>query len=73
MSIRRVSGPDIKHSQIYIDNLKEFLESADWQEQLSMFVDANCDKFHNVTDYMLEHHKIWQDFISIAESVREKS
>ena len=57
------------HSQIYLDNLKEFLESRDWREQLSIFVDANCLKFLNVSEYTHEHHQIWQDFIAIAESV----
>ena len=57
------------HSQIYLDNLKEFLESRDWRDQLSVFVEANCLKFAYVTEYTHEHHQIWQDFISIAESI----
>lgn len=57
--------------ELYIEALQNYLNGHEWQENIEVFVTANCRCFSNVKDFTHEHHQLWRVYHDIVEQILE--
>ena len=53
----------------FTDALQQYLNGAEWQRSVEMFVEANCLAFRGVFEFDHSHHDTWKSFRDIVEQI----
>lgn len=56
-------------AQTFTEALSNYLSGSEWQENVTVFVKSNCDKFYETEEYDHEHNALWRTYQDICESI----
>ena len=60
----------LQESETLLDSLHDYLKGQEWQQNIEMFVKANCKVFkHYPKEFTHQHNDLWKDYQGIVENI----